>query len=93
VSGVSDHPEVIWDVIDGAITLCHTGTGAFYRLNDSAAVIWEALSEGTADAAVCALEKTYPDLDQTAALQVVGEFIESMVAAGLIDRVGGPAEI
>ena len=82
---VGHHPDVIWDAIDGAVTVCHTGTGAFYRLNDSAAVIWEALGEGTADAAVRALQNTYPELDLATAQRVVADFISSMQAAGLID--------
>lgn len=88
VKAVGHHPDVIWDVIDGAVTVCHTGTGAFYRFNESAAVIWQALGEGNADAAVRALENKYPELDLATAQRVVEDFISSMQTAGLIDVAG-----
>jgi hypothetical protein len=36
------NPDVIWDEVDGVLTLCETSSGEFFSLNDTGALIWKA---------------------------------------------------
>lgn len=57
---VCRNPDVIWDRVDGALVLCHTGTGEFFRLNYTGALIWELIESRSSQAIVEQLCRRYP---------------------------------
>jgi hypothetical protein len=62
------NPQVIWDVVDGVMVLCHTASNTFFELNQTGALVWS-MCDGSAVAAVIErLRAAYPheDRDQVA---------------------------
>ena len=81
--------EVISDVVDGVMTLCHTGSVEYFRLNETGALIWSAcLERASTDVIVERLAAEYPDTSVDTLRGEVSEFLSSLVEAGLIEVVG-----
>jgi Tfp pilus assembly pilus retraction ATPase PilT len=62
------NPQVIWDVVDGVMVLCHTASNAFFELNQTGALVWSMCDESAVEAIVEHLRGAYPheDRDQVA---------------------------
>ena len=54
------NPRVIWDVVDGVMTLCHLGSTEIYSLNETGAAVWEACDD-TPEAILSRVREQYPD--------------------------------
>ena len=64
--GVPSHcvcnPDVIWDEVDGVLTLCETISGEFFSLNETGALIWKACAANASFAQIVEqLAMAYPD--------------------------------
>ena len=83
------HPLVIWDEVDGVLTLCHTESTELFRLNEVGAVIWQAC-DGLASVGewVEQLGKLYPEEGAELLAREVDTFCASLHAAGLIVPAG-----
>ncbi len=79
-----NQPAVIGEVVDGEAIVVNLESGAYYSLRDSAGVIWEALSQGTDEPAICALLHATYSAPATQIEESVAQFIAELVAEGLI---------
>jgi hypothetical protein len=77
------NPEVIWDRVDGEMTLCDTRSGEFYRLNPTGAFIWEAC-DASQEEIVKRLSAAYPDQSRGVLERDVSAMIRSLEAEGLV---------
>jgi Coenzyme PQQ synthesis protein D (PqqD) len=88
VSTFSRKPSVIFDVVDGKMTLCNLDDGDFFELNDTAAKIWLAcVGHCTADQLTSAIAGTYRGEDSSRLASDVGSFIDMLCEAGLLSVV------
>jgi hypothetical protein len=65
---IRHNPQVIWDVVDGVMVLCHTASNAFFELNQTGALVWRLCDGSAVEAVVERLRAAYPyeDRDQVA---------------------------
>lgn len=88
---LSRRPNVIWDDVDGTMTLCDTDTGAFLELNDPGAVVWR-LCEGRSVQEIATalhskhsgvkLHEVYADVEAFTTTLVAGRFLEIALPSG-----------
>ncbi len=78
-------PLIIWDVVDGQTTLCHTRTGRFFELSGAGALIWTACDGNSVEFIVERLADTYgrEHRDQLAA--DVNTFLSALEKTGLVE--------
>lgn len=76
--------EVIWDRVDGATVLCHTGTVEFFKLNDTGAFIWSLCDGGTQEEVIAAVCKQYPMADQERITVLVQDYVSALTSGGLL---------
>ena len=57
------NPQVIWDVVDDVMVLCHTGSGEFFDLNETAAFLWSICEDRSMEDLMQSLRAEYPDVD------------------------------
>ena len=80
------HPSVIHQTIDDETIVIDLATGTYYSLRDTAAQVWSGLAEGeTQDAIVQRLEHAYEG-QRDAIENAVGDFLDELVAEGLVSR-------
>lgn len=80
--------DVIWDRVDGVMTLCHLGTGEFSRLNETGAMLWEACDASTIEELVAFLMVRYPDERKERLAEAVAVFVASLEETELIELRG-----
>jgi hypothetical protein len=89
-----DRPQVVGETIQGETIVIHLGTGTYYSLLGSAAVIWEEVAQGaTMDEIVEALEAVY-DGGREELAEAASTFIDTLRREALIVAAKGsqPAE-
>jgi hypothetical protein len=86
MSKIKRSPDVIWDQIDGVMTLCCTVTGEFFTMNAVGDLIWQVCDECTDAEIVDRVAEVY-DEDRELLEAEVRRFVVSMAEFGLI-RVG-----
>lgn len=87
-------PEHVHHVADDLkhVVVMNSRNGQIFGLDNSAAVIWNALAEsGSEPAAVAAVSERY-GLEEERAAADVREFLANLVDAGLLVRGAGAAE-
>lgn len=77
--------EVIWDRIDGATVLCHTGTVEFYRLNNTGAAIWDLCDGRTMEEVIAALCAQYPSAEGERMAALVRDYTPLLAKEGLLE--------
>ncbi|HEX8860434.1 MAG TPA: PqqD family protein [Actinomycetes bacterium] len=77
--------DVIWDRVDGTMTLCHLGTGQLMRLNETGSLLWEACEASTVDELVERLTALYPEESKELVAEAVSAFVVSLAEAELIE--------
>ncbi len=77
------NPRVIWDVVDGVMTLCHLNSTEYYDLNETGAAVWAACDD-TREAIVRRVRERYPDQASSTIDATVHDFLNTLEAAGLI---------
>jgi hypothetical protein len=75
---------VIWDRVDGATLLCHTGRVEFFKLNDTGALIWGLCDGRTAGEIVEALCRHYPDANRELIQGFVLDYLSALDKEGLL---------
>lgn len=79
---------VIWQESAGGISLYHTETGEFRTLNPTAAKVWVLISDdGDRESVIAKLSLLYGGKNDIMGRRIrseVDEFIDSMVAGGLL---------
>ncbi|HEY0379562.1 MAG TPA: PqqD family protein [Pyrinomonadaceae bacterium] len=82
---VTVNPEVIWDEVDGVMTLCHTGRVEYFHLNDTGGVIWQTCTSADSVEGVAAeVSKIYPEEDPTELRREVDQFLRALEDASLL---------
>jgi hypothetical protein len=56
-------PAVIWDDVDGVMTLCDVRSGEFYELNATGATIWLACLDADIATVLRVLHAEYPTVE------------------------------
>jgi hypothetical protein len=77
------NPRVIWDVVDGVMTLCHLGSTEIYSLNETGAAVWEACDD-TPEAILSRVREQYPDQASETIDATVRDFLSALETASLI---------
>ena len=75
---LTPRPEVIWDEVDGVLTICDTASGEMFSLNPTAALIWSAGTDGDAGEVVDRLAAMHPDQDRAALAADVSAFAATL---------------
>jgi hypothetical protein len=77
-------PQVVHETIDGETILIHLGTGVYYSLEGTGAVIWELLAGGASTGEIVAHALVRYDADGEVLRAAVGSLIGELTAEGLI---------
>jgi hypothetical protein len=79
------NPEVIFDDVDGVLTLCDTGTSEFFKLNHVGSMIWRVCDkEKNLEEIVEWIHGAYPEESPELLLREVDEFVVELAEAGLL---------
>jgi hypothetical protein len=82
---VSVNPEVIWDEVDGVMTLCHTGRVEYFNLNETGGVIWRTCTSlNSVESIMTEVSKIYPDEDPAELRREVDQFLRALEEASLL---------
>jgi len=84
MSRIRRSPQVIWDVVDGVMVLCHTDSAEFFELNPTGAIVWSVCDENIIDDVVERLQEAYPSEDHERLTADVWDLIRSLQEAGLV---------
>jgi hypothetical protein len=84
-------PQIIWETVEEEVLLIDLGTGNYYSLRGSGAVIWHAVEQGAPVSEIVALlERAYGgDNELEVALT---RFLEEIVAEGLVVPMAADGE-
>lgn len=78
--------HVVWREVDDQIVLLDLDGSTYFRLNDSAAVLWRQIIGGADEAALpSVLVDTYSIPPERAAAEVA-EFLDALEAKGMVER-------
>lgn len=83
-NAVHRNEAVIWDVVDGKTTLCHTDTAEFFTINRTGAAIWELCDGRTVDALVAELGSRYPAEHADRVCALVRDYVADLERHGLV---------
>lgn len=82
---LSINPEVIWDEVDGVVTLCHTGRVEYFHLDETGGVIWRSCAAlNSIESVIAEISRTYPDENTEYLSQEVDQFLHALEDAGLL---------
>jgi hypothetical protein len=77
--------DVIWDEIDGVVTLCNTETIDFFKLNEVAGFIWKACcSKCSRSDIIMGLGALYPGERLEKLVEETNTFLSALAEAGLL---------
>ena len=78
-------PEVIWDEVDGVMTLCHLEMNEHFQCNEVGALIWKAFdNRATVEELVEHLAEIYPEEERGFLAEEVASFMASLEQARLV---------
>lgn len=78
-------PDVIWDDVDGVLTLCETVSGELFTFNETGAIIWKACAANSSfDGILEELTVAYPDEGSDRLTMELNEFIRDLLKSGLL---------
>lgn len=80
----SHAPGVIWDVVDGVVTLCRIDTVEFFHLNSAGGLIWMACDRASTDDILASLRSSYPDESELRLKAEVDGFVNSLFGSGFL---------
>ena len=84
--------SVIFDLLDGNMTLCNLADGDFFELNDTAAKIWLACTgDCTADQLTSTVAESFCVEDTNRLRSDLASFIDVLCDAGLLLVIPEPA--
>lgn len=86
-SNLRCRPDVIWDEVDGRMTVYNLTTHALLELNATAAVVWQQLAMGTGLDPVQILSLRYPDVEPSIIARDISAVLDQFVEAGLAEAV------
>jgi len=86
VTQVVRNQDVIWDRVDGLLVLCHTGTGEFFRLNETGAFIWELCEQQTLEEIIKDIQRKYPAESFAHISAAVNEYILALRVQDLLRK-------
>jgi predicted ATP-dependent protease len=73
--------------LEGGAVLLHMGTKRYYSLNETGAVVWQALEEGLEERETATRLVAEYEVGDAAALASVGALVSALVAEGLLEAV------
>ena len=76
-------PQIIWETVESEVLLIDLGTGNYYSLRGTGAVIWHAVAQGAAVTEIVALLERAYEGDNELEIAVT-RFLEEIVAEGLV---------
>lgn len=83
---VRRNPHIIWDLVDGVPSFCHTENAELFGMNAIGHFIWEICDGITIDEIVKRLSIIYPDEELERLAPEVRRFILQLEEFGLIER-------
>jgi hypothetical protein len=81
---VQRSPAVIWDRVDGAVTLCNPETAELFRLNEAGGMIWELCDGRTREEILIAVAARYPSVPRERIEGTIHEYLAMLAGEGLI---------
>lgn len=88
MSTIVRNPQVISDEVEGTRMLCHTGYVEFFRLNPTAAQIWDLCEGNDLNEIIERLRKLYPGESHEYLAQEAQRFVRSLAEAHLVEITG-----
>ena len=85
MSQIRRSPQVIWDMIDGVMVLCHTESNEFFELNQTGAIVWSVCDERGLEDVVERIREAYPNEDHDRLTTDVRDLILSLEEASLLE--------
>jgi hypothetical protein len=83
-----NQPKVISEMIDGEVVVIHLGTGTYYSLDGTAAVVWDALEQGaTTDEVATFLARSHDVPDGADVDGAVDGFVADLLGDDLVVAV------
>ena len=76
--------DVFWGPVDGKVIICDGLCGKFFRLNDTAALLWDVCDGASPDSLVVHLAANFPGQDVDALRVDTMRFVKSMRSKGLL---------
>ena len=80
------HPELVWTKVDSEVVVLDTRTSRYSSLNESAAELWLALSEGATVAEMEALLQEQYGIEGAVAAEDVSRFLEMLREHDMLDE-------
>jgi hypothetical protein len=77
-------PDAFWDVVDGATIVCKGDQAKFFRLNDSALLLWNDIDGATLEDLLSTLAARFPDVDRDVLRADATAFVEALRSRGLV---------
>ncbi|MDD2723754.1 MAG: PqqD family protein [Methylovulum sp.] len=87
-----NQPYVVSELIDGECVIMNLKSGNYYSARSSAVILWTAIENGTAQSGLVAKMAAAYEADASVIEQDVNEFIDTLFAEGLINRVEDHAD-
>jgi hypothetical protein len=81
---VVNAPLVVSETIDGEAVIMHHGTGRYFDINGSGALIWQAVEQGASIAGIAAHLSACHDLSADAAEAMVMDFVHILSSHDLV---------
>jgi hypothetical protein len=84
-------PQIIWETVEEEVLLIDLGTGNYYSLRGSGAVIWHAVEHGAPVSEIVALLERAYEGDNELEIALT-RFLEEIVAEGLVIPMAADGE-
>lgn len=75
---------VFWDVVDGGTVVCHPESGELYRLNATAAFLWNACDDNEVESLTVLMAGAFPDQPVEVLANDTDRFVHDMCEKGLL---------
>jgi hypothetical protein len=85
VQRVKRRDDVIWDLVDGTMTLYQLTFGELFELSGTGGFVWDLCAGQTTDTIISSLLEVYPDQPMGKLSADVLAYLRTLEAAGLIE--------
>jgi Coenzyme PQQ synthesis protein D (PqqD) len=85
------NPQIIWSQVDDETLGIHPDNGRTFRLNETAALVWEYLDLPRSEAEICAHLRQHYEVAETDCRAAVGSLLAGMYELGLLQEKAGSA--
>jgi Coenzyme PQQ synthesis protein D (PqqD) len=77
-------PEIFSDTVDGAVVVCHGGSGRMCSLNSTAAFIWRHCDDRSPDELINLVSAAFPNQPRDEVAADTRQFVATLTDKGLL---------